>query len=150
MGRMLLPAKKIFGIPHICLDKIRKILYNIFCRFTICDRGGIGIRARLRGVSSNGYGFKSRRPHHVKSQHVARQRAEIFLFFERHVSALDRPWILKLGESNMTDCSVSFGRTSAGATCLCSPRFRTGCYGRHVFSLGLSGTQDMENNGGEG
>ncbi len=28
-----------------------------------CGRGGIGIRARLRGVSSNGYGFKSRRPH---------------------------------------------------------------------------------------
>ena len=27
-------------------------------------RGGIGIRARLRGVSGNGYGFKSRRPHH--------------------------------------------------------------------------------------
>ena len=26
-------------------------------------RGGIGIRARLRGVSGNGYGFKSRRPH---------------------------------------------------------------------------------------
>ena len=29
----------------------------------LCGRGGIGIRARLRGVSGNGYGFKSRRPH---------------------------------------------------------------------------------------
>ena len=29
----------------------------------VCGRGGIGIRARLRGVSGNGYGFKSRRPH---------------------------------------------------------------------------------------
>lgn len=28
-----------------------------------CGRGGIGIRARLRGVSGNRYGFKSRRPH---------------------------------------------------------------------------------------
>ena len=27
-------------------------------------RGGIGIRARLRGVSGNGDGVKSRRPHH--------------------------------------------------------------------------------------
>ena len=30
-----------------------------------CGRGGIGIRARLRGVSLTGYGFKSRRPHCV-------------------------------------------------------------------------------------
>ena len=44
----------------VCLDKH-------FCRFynapVVCGRGGIGIRARLRGVSGNGYGFKSRRPH---------------------------------------------------------------------------------------
>ncbi len=69
---MLPPAKKIFGIPHICLDKIRKILYNIFRCFTICDRGGIGIRARLRGVSSNGYGFKSRRSHIFQSREKSR------------------------------------------------------------------------------
>ena len=43
------------------LDKRGKDQYNN-SRST-CGRGGIGIRARLRGVSSNGYGFKSRRPH---------------------------------------------------------------------------------------
>ena len=43
------------------------LLTNQICRFIISivvrGRGGIGIRARLRGVSGNGYGFKSRRPH---------------------------------------------------------------------------------------
>ena len=29
----------------------------------MCGRGGIGIRARLRGVFLTEYGFKSRRPH---------------------------------------------------------------------------------------
>ena len=29
----------------------------------LCGCGGIGIRARLRGVSCKGFGFKSRRPH---------------------------------------------------------------------------------------
>ena len=42
------------------LDKSLVVWYNCSCA---CGRGGIGIRARLRGVSSNGYGFKSRRPH---------------------------------------------------------------------------------------
>ena len=42
------------------LDKPFAVWYNYSCA---CGRGGIGIRARLRGVSSNGYGFKSRRPH---------------------------------------------------------------------------------------
>ncbi len=42
------------------LDKPFAVWYNHSCA---CGRGGIGIRARLRGVSSNGYGFKSRRPH---------------------------------------------------------------------------------------
>ena len=42
------------------LDKSFVVWYNCSCA---CGRGGIGIRARLRGVSSNGYGFKSRRPH---------------------------------------------------------------------------------------
>ena len=45
------------------LDKTANACYNYFRTFTTCGRGGIGIRARLRGVSSNGYGFKSRRPH---------------------------------------------------------------------------------------
>ena len=44
------------------LDKGAHNLYN--AHRSSCGRGGIGIRARLRGVSSNGYGFKSRRPHH--------------------------------------------------------------------------------------
>ncbi len=43
------------------LDKEDEERYNFPC--SVCGRGGIGIRARLRGVSSNGYGFKSRRPH---------------------------------------------------------------------------------------
>ena len=42
------------------LDKVSSTFYNPYAS---CGRGGIGIRARLRGVSSNGYGFKSRRPH---------------------------------------------------------------------------------------
>ena len=45
------------------LDKSVSACYNNIRTFTACGRGGIGIRARLRGVSSNGYGFKSRRPH---------------------------------------------------------------------------------------
>ncbi len=40
-------------------------------------RGGIGIRARLRGVSSNGYGFKSRRPHY--SRESLRVRVPFFV-----------------------------------------------------------------------
>ena len=93
-GRMLPPAKKIFGIPHICLDKIRKILYNIFCCFTICDRGGIGIRARLRGVSSNGYGFKSRRSHIFQS----REKSRFFHFHQEYqawhdvLASIDAPF----------------------------------------------------------
>ena len=43
------------------------------------DRGGIGIRARLRGVSSNGYGFKSRRSHHIKYQLLI-QRLVLFFY----------------------------------------------------------------------
>ena len=82
---MLPPAKKIFGIPHICLDKIRKILYNIFCCFTICDRGVIGIRARLRGVSSNGYGFKSRRSHIFQS----REKSRFFHFHQEYQASHD-------------------------------------------------------------
>ena len=91
---MLPPAKKIFGIPHICLDKIRKILYNIFCCFTICDRGGIGIRARLRGVSSNGYGFKSRRSHIFQS----REKSRFFHFHQEYqawhdvLASIDAPF----------------------------------------------------------
>ena len=102
MGRMLPPAKKIFGIPHICLDKIRKILYNIFCCFTICDRGGIGIRARLRGVSSNGYGFKSRRSHIFQS----REKSRFFHFHLEYqawhdvLTSMDAPF--------GTPCSIVF------------------------------------------
>ena len=99
---MLPPAKKIFGIPHICLDKIRKILYNIFCCFTICDRGGIGIRARLRGVSSNGYGFKSRRSHIFQS----REKSRFFHFHQEYqawhdvLTSIDAPF--------GTPCSIVF------------------------------------------
>ena len=52
------PEKSYFVI--FPLDKSLVVWYNYSCA---CGRGGIGIRARLRGVSSNGYGFKSRRPH---------------------------------------------------------------------------------------
>ena len=45
------------------LDKLIFACYNQFRCFTICGRGGIGIRARLRGVFCKEYGFKSRRPH---------------------------------------------------------------------------------------
>ena len=46
------------------LDKKRKVHYNpICCRKAPRGRGGIGIRARLRGVFLTEYGFKSRRPH---------------------------------------------------------------------------------------
>ena len=44
----------------------------------LCGRGGIGIRVRLRGVSVTGYGFKSRRPHHMKHQLLI-QRLVLFL-----------------------------------------------------------------------
>ena len=44
------------------LDKVNYREYNPI----VCGRGGIGIRARLRGVSGNGYGFKSRRPHYIQ------------------------------------------------------------------------------------
>ena len=43
-------------------------------------RGGIGIRARLRGVSGNGYGFKSRRPH-IKESLCLSAQGFLFLFF---------------------------------------------------------------------
>ena len=50
------PYQKTTPLP---IDKIPFPGYNTFIR----GCGGIGIRARLRGVSSNGYGFKSRQPH---------------------------------------------------------------------------------------
>ena len=36
----------------------------------LCGRGGIGIRARLRGVFGNEYGFKSRRPHFFEALRI--------------------------------------------------------------------------------
>ena len=42
---------------------LTKLLSGFIIHLFVCGRGGIGIRARLRGVSGNGYGFKSRRPH---------------------------------------------------------------------------------------
>ena len=49
---------------------------------TLCGCGGIGIRARLRGVSSNGFGFKSRRPHHDFLRAFVFKKS--FLMFGQH------------------------------------------------------------------
>ncbi len=42
---------------------LTKTIHGFIISMFVRGRGGIGIRARLRGVSGNGYGFKSRRPH---------------------------------------------------------------------------------------
>ena len=69
------------------LDKSLVVWYNCSCA---CGRGGIGIRARLRGVSSNGYGFKSRRPH----QNLLSFARKVFLcalFLPEHQISLHSP-----------------------------------------------------------
>ena len=64
------------------LDKSGKYVIIDFA-VTACGRGGIGIRARLRGVSVTGYGFKSRRPHQSLSFH-----GEVFLLLSAHCREL--------------------------------------------------------------
>ena len=79
------PEKSYFVI--FPLDKSFVVWYNCSCA---CGRGGIGIRARLRGVSSNGYGFKSRRPH----QNLLSFARKVFLcalFLPEHQISLHSP-----------------------------------------------------------
>ncbi len=56
------PKKRYRRISCI-VSGLTKYTVGFIIHLFACGRGGIGIRARLRGVSGNGYGFKSRRPH---------------------------------------------------------------------------------------
>ena len=53
LGATLHPQEK---YRDLCIDKTRARMYNMIRCQAICDRGGIGIRARLRGVSDKGTG----------------------------------------------------------------------------------------------
>ena len=68
----------------------------------ICESGGIGRRARLRGVWGDSYGFKSRLSHHLKTslliQSDVRKTSElsgVFLYpctnfgLQSHISTLE-------------------------------------------------------------
>ena len=68
-----------------CVELTFESCSDIMPNVDSCGRGGIGIRARLRGVSSNGYGFKSRRPHFDLPDSLRENREFFFYHGTLHV-----------------------------------------------------------------